>query len=106
MGQLTDAYKAQIFANYNPNLIILLYMAEIRRKICFSKFAICKILSINTGGMSASGDFAFPLSFPRKRGPGTGTKNKIVTNQQLSVMRNQINKNPSIDSMTPPQQMC
>jgi len=30
--------------------------------------------------MSASGDFAIPMPFPREREPGTGTKNKIVTN--------------------------
>ena len=71
-------------------------MAEIERKIGFYKSAICKFLSFNLGGMSASGDFAVPMSFPRERDPGTGTKNKIVTNWQLSVMRIQINKNPSM----------
>ena len=56
--------------------------------------------------MSAFGDFAVPMSTPRETDSGTGTKIKIVTDWQLSVMRIQINKNPSIDSMTPPQQMC
>ena len=102
MGHLTDSQKAQIVAYCNANLS----MAEIGRKIGFSKSAICKFLSVNSGGMSAFGDFAVPMSFPRETDSGTGTKNKIVTNQQLSVMRIQINKNPSIDSMTPPQQMC
>ena len=36
------------------------------------------------------------LSFPRERGPGTGTKNKIVTDWQFSVKKIQINKNPSM----------
>ena len=49
--------------------------------------------------MSAFGNFAVPMSFPRERDPGTGTKNIIVTDWQLSAMRIQINKNPSI-SMT------
>ena len=77
-------------------------MTEIGRKIGFHKSAICKFLSVNSGGMSAFGDFAVPMSFPRETDSGTGTKN---TNQQLSVIRIQINKNPSIDSMTPPQLM-
>ena len=92
MGQLTDAHKAQILAYRNANLS----MAEIGRKIGFSKTAIYKFLSSYTGGMSASGDFSVPMSFPRKCDPGTGTKNRIVTNRQLSIMRIQINKNPSM----------
>ena len=86
MGQLTDAHKAQILAYRNANLS----MAEIGRKIGFSKTAIYKFLSSYTGGMSASGDFSVPMSFPRKCDPGTGTKNRIVTNRQLSIMRIQI----------------
>ena len=46
--------------------------------------------------MSVSGDFAVPMSFPREWDSGTGTKNKIVTNWQLSVMRIQINLHPSM----------
>ena len=42
--------------------------------------------------MSASGDFAIPMSFPRERDPGTGTKNKIDTDWQLSVLRIQITR--------------
>ena len=41
-------------------------MAEIGRKIGFSKFAICKFLSVNSGAMSAFGDFAVLMSFPRE----------------------------------------
>ena len=62
----------------------------------FGRCSICSISSFYSGGMSASGDFAVPKSYPRKRDPGTGTKNNIVTNRQLSVMRIQINKNPSM----------
>ena len=62
-----------------------------------------QFLSVYSGGVSAFGDLADPMSFPRETDSGTGTKNKIVTNQKPSVMRIQINKNPSIDSMTPPQ---
>ena len=36
------------------------------------------------------------MSFPRERDPGTGTKNEVVTNWQHSVMRIQVNKNPSM----------
>ena len=71
-------------------------MAEIGSKIGFSKSAICKFFSFNSGGMSASGDFAVPMSFPRERDPGTGTKNKIVTDWQFSVKKIQINKNSSM----------
>ena len=92
MGKLTDTHKAQILAYPNANHS----MAEIGRKIGFYKSAICKFLSFNLGGMSASGDFAVPMSFPRERDPGTGTKNKIVTDWQLSVMRIQMNTNPSM----------
>ena len=99
MGQLTDSHKAQIVAYRNANLS----MTEIGRKIGFHKSAICKFFSVNSDGMSDFGDFADPMSFLRETDSGTGTKNKIVSNQQLSVMRIQINKNPSIDSMTPPQ---
>ena len=66
MGQLTDSHKAQIVAYNNANLS----MAEIGRKIGFRKSAICKFLSVNSGGISAFGDFAVPMSFPRKRDPG------------------------------------
>ena len=45
MGQLTDAHKAQILAYRNANLS----MAEIGRKIGFSKSAICTFLSFNSG---------------------------------------------------------
>ena len=71
-------------------------MAEIGRKIGFSKFAISKFFSLNSFGMSASDGFAVPMSFPRERDPGTGTKNRIFTYWQLSVMRIQIHKNPSM----------
>ena len=66
------------------------------REIGFNKSAICNFLSFNSGGMSVFGDFAVPMSFPRERDPGTGTKNKIVTDWQLSVMRIQMNTNPSM----------
>ena len=92
MGQLTDTHKEQIVAYPNANH----RLAEIGSKIGFSKSAICKFFSFNSGGMSASGDFAIPMSFPRERDPGTGTNNKIVTDWQLSVMRIQMNKNPSM----------
>ena len=92
MGHLTDTQKAQILMYPNANHII----AEIGRKIGFSNSAIWKFLSFDLGGMSASGDFSVSMSFPRKRDPGTWTKNKIVTDWQLSVMRIQINKNPSM----------
>ena len=92
MVQLTDTHKTQILAYPNANH----RMAEIGRKIGFSKSAICKVLSFYSGGMSASGDFAIPISFPRERDPGTGTKNKIVTDWQFSVKKIQINKNPSM----------
>ena len=36
------------------------------------------------------------MAFPRERDPGTGTKNEVVTNWQHSVMRIQVNKNPSM----------
>ena len=70
MGKLTDTHKAQILAYPYANHS----MAEIGRKIGFNKSAICKFLSFNSGGMSVSGDFAVPMSFPRERDPGTGTK--------------------------------
>ena len=92
MGKLTETHRAQILAYPNTNHS----MAEIGTKISFNKSAICKFLSFNSGGMSVSGDFAVPMSFPRERDPGTGTKNKIVTNWQLSVMRIQINLHPSM----------
>ena len=92
MGQLPDTHQTQILAY--PNAIHS--MAEIGRKIGFSKSAICTFLSFNSGGMSVFGDFAVPMSFPRERDPGTGTKNKIVTDWQLSVMRIQMNTNPSM----------
>ena len=92
MGQLPDTHQTQILAY--PNAIHS--MAEIGRKIGFNKSAICNFLSFNSGGMSVFGDFAVPMSFPRERDPGTGTKNKIVTNWQLSVMRIQINLHPSM----------
>ena len=92
MGKFTDTHKAQILAYPNANHS----MAEIERKIGFYKSAICKFLSFNLGGMSASGDFAIPMSFPREKDPGTGTKNRIFTYWQLSVMRIQIHKNPSM----------
>ena len=56
MGQLTDTHKEQIVAYPNANHS----MAEIGSKIGFSKSAICKFFSFNSGGMSASGDFAVP----------------------------------------------
>ena len=92
MGKLTDTHKAQILAYPNANHS----MAEIGRKIGFSKSAICKFLSFNSVGKSASGDYAVPMSFQGKWDPGTGTKNEIVTNWQLSVMRIQMNKNSSM----------
>ena len=92
MGQLTDTHKAQILAYPYANHS----MAEIGRKIGFSKSAICKFLSFNSCGISSSGDFALPMAFPRERDPGTGTKNEVVTNWQHSVMRIQVNKNPSM----------
>ena len=67
MGQLPDTHQTQILAY--PNAIHS--MAEIGRKIGFNKSAIYKFLSFNTGGMSASGDFAVPMLFTRKRYPGT-----------------------------------
>ena len=83
MGQLTDTHnhKAQILAFPNANWS----MAEIGRKIGFSKSTIYKCFIFYSGEMSASGDFAFPMSFPREWDPGTGTKNKIITDWQLSV---------------------
>ena len=54
------------------------------------------LFSFNSCGISSSGDFALPMSFPRERDPGTGTKNEVVTNWQHSVMRIQVNKNPSM----------
>ena len=92
MGKLTDTHKAQILAYPNTNHST----AEIGKKIVFNISAICNFLSFNSGGMSVFGDFAVPMSFPRERDPGTGTKNKIVTNWQLSVMRIQINLHPSM----------
>ena len=62
MGKLTDTNKAQILAYPNANHS----MAEIGRKIVFNKSAICNFLSFNSGGMSANGDFAIPMSFPRR----------------------------------------
>ena len=88
MVQLTDTHKVRILAYPNANHI----MAEIGRKIGFRKSAICKFLSFNSCGMAASSDFAIP----RERDQGTETKNKIVTDWQLSIMRIQINKNPSM----------
>ena len=88
MVQLTDTHKVRILAYPNANHI----MAEIGRKIGFRKSAICKFLSFNSCGMAASSDFAVP----RERDQGTETKNKIVTDWQLSIMRIQINKNPSM----------
>ena len=92
MGKLTDTHKAQILAYPNTNHST----AEIGKKIVFNISAICNFLSFNSGGMSVFGDFAVPMSFPRERDPGTGTKNKIVTDWQLSVMRIQMNRNPSM----------
>ena len=90
MGQLTDTHnhKAQILAFPSANRS----MAEIGRKIGFSKSTICKCFSFNSGGMSASVDFAFPMSYPREWNPGPRTKNKIVDNWQLGVMRILIKK--------------
>ena len=84
----SDTHKAQILTYPNTNHS----MAEIGTKISFNKSAICKFLSFNSGGMSVYGDFAISMSFPRERDPGTGTKNKIVTDWQLSVMRIQITR--------------
>ena len=67
MGKFTDTHEAQILAYPNANHSI----AEIGRKIGFGNSAIWKFLSFDLGGMSASGDFAVPMSFPRKRYPGT-----------------------------------
>ena len=47
MGQLTDTHKAQILAYPYANHS----MAEIGRKIGFSKSAICIFLSFYLGGM-------------------------------------------------------
>ena len=74
MGQLTDSHKAQIVAYRNANLS----MAEIGRKIGFQKSAICKFLSVNSGGMSAFVDFAVPMSFPRETDSGTKPKTKLL----------------------------
>ena len=76
MGQYTDTHKALILAYPNANHSV----TEIGRKLVLVNL---QLANFNSGRMSASGDLAVPMSFSRERDPGTGTKNKIVTDCDL-----------------------
>ena len=76
-----SAYRCpQAYRNAN------LSMAEIGRKIGFSKSAISKFLSFYSGWMSASGDFAVPMSFPRHSYPKWEYKIKNVLVNRSMVL--------------------
>ena len=97
MGQLTGSHKAQIVAYRNANLS----MAEIGRKIGFHKSAICKFLSVNSGGMSAFGDFAVLMSFPREGTQAQEPKTKLLPIGNLLLFVSKL-KESFNDSLTTP----